>query len=131
MDSINIAKEIILKDLSNVIAIYVFGSYASGFETEKSDLDLAILLEEKIDKVKLWNLSQKIAAKTHLEIDLIDLREANTIFAFQIITESKIIHTSDNKKRIFFENKIDSMYLDLNEMRKGIIEDIKKRKGVY
>jgi hypothetical protein len=41
------------------------------------------------------------------------------------------VFCSDNTKWAFFENKTDSMYLDLNETRKDIIEDIKKRKGVY
>ncbi|NGX28739.1 MAG: hypothetical protein K940chlam1_00925 [Candidatus Anoxychlamydiales bacterium] len=131
MDKINIAKELILKEIPDVMAIYIFGSYASQTQGEKSDIDLAILHDKKISKEYLWNLSQKIATKVQLEIDLIDLLEASTVFAFQIINEGKLLYSSDEKNRAIYENSIDSMYLDLNEMRKDIIENIKKRKEVY
>ncbi|NGX62627.1 MAG: hypothetical protein KR126chlam6_00025 [Candidatus Anoxychlamydiales bacterium] len=131
MDVIQKAKEIILKEIPEVTVISVFGSYATQTQSERSDLDLAILCEKKIDKEQLWELSQKIAKVVHIEVDLIDLLDASTVFAFQIINEGKIVFCSDDTKWAFFENKTDSMYLDLNETRKDIIEDIKKRKGVY
>ncbi|NGX32629.1 MAG: hypothetical protein K1060chlam4_00679 [Candidatus Anoxychlamydiales bacterium] len=131
MDVVRAAKEIILKEIPKVIVIYVFGSYATKTENEKSDLDLAILCNQEIDKKNLWDISQKIASVANTEIDLIDLLDASTVFAFQIINESKIIYCLDEKKKTFFENKIDSMYLRLNDTRKDIIENIKKRKGVY
>lgn len=131
MNVIKIAKEIILKEFPQLIGLYIFGSYATKTESEKSDLDLAILCDQKIDKQLLWNVSQKIAAAIKIEVDLIDLLDASTVFAFQIINEGNVVFCKDNKKRAFFENKTDSMYLSLNERRKDIISDIKKRKGVY
>ncbi len=131
MEVVEKAKKILLEEIPGVLAIYVFGSYASKVQNEKSDLDLAVLCVEKFDKEKLWNISQKIASLINIDIDLIDLLNASTVFAFQIITKSKIIYCLDEKKKKSFENKIYSMYLRLNDTRKGIIENIKKRKGVY
>ena len=131
MDKINTAKDLILKEIPDIIAIYIFGSYASKTQSERSDLDIAIFHDKKIDKEYLWDLSQKIATEIQCEVDLIDLLEASTVFAFQIINEGEPLYSSDEKMRSIFENNIDSMYLDLNEMRKDIIENIKKRKGVY
>jgi len=131
MDIVKAAKEIILKEIPKVIVIYMFGSYATKTVSEKSDLDLAILCDMKIDKKKLWDISQKVASFINIDVDLIDLLDASIVFAFQIINERKIIYCQDDKKKVLFENKIDSMYLRLNDTRKGIIENIKKRKGVY
>ena len=131
MNVVEKAKKILLEELPGVLAIYVFGSYSSKVQNENSDLDLAVLCDEKLDKEKLWNISQKIASFINIDVDLIDLLNASTVFAFQIITKSKIIYCLDEKKKKSFENKIYSMYLRLNDTRKGIIENIKKRKGIY
>ena len=55
--------EIICENIPEVIAIYVFGSFAQFYETKESDLDIAIFCEKKIDKVFLWKLAQKIASQ--------------------------------------------------------------------
>jgi predicted nucleotidyltransferase len=55
-------KNILLKNVSNPLFIYLFGSYASGQATKDSDLDIAIVTEKAIARKqklqllnKLWN----------------------------------------------------------------------------
>ncbi len=43
--------------LPNAIAIYVFGSRASGGAGPESDLDLAVLNDGSLDPLALWDLS--------------------------------------------------------------------------
>ena len=131
MEVVEKAKKIIIQEIPKVLAIYLFGSYATGSQSERSDLDLAVFCDEKLDKEKLFAISHKIAISINIEVDLIDLLDASTVFAFQIIHEGKIIYGVDEKKKNFFESKIDSMYLRLYDTRKDIIENVKKRKGVY
>lgn len=128
MDRIALAIKLIRKALPNVYAIYLFGSFASNTQRPESDLDLAILSTEKIDKVELWELSQKIASQIQIDVDLIDLFEASTVFRFQIFNEGKRIFCSDEKRTDFFINSNDALYLDLNAWRKEIIGDITKQK---
>jgi predicted nucleotidyltransferase len=52
-------KKILLKNVSNPLYIYLFGSYASGQATKDSDLDIAIVTEKEIArKQKLQLLNQ-------------------------------------------------------------------------
>lgn len=37
-----------IEEKENIIAIYLFGSFADGSYNEKSDIDLAVLYEKKI-----------------------------------------------------------------------------------
>ena len=92
------------------------------FANKSSDLDLAIYCKKKISKQKLWDISQKIASLLNIEVDLVDINDSSTVLAYQIINEGKIIYCRDNKEKDFFENKISSMYLRLNDTRKEILK---------
>lgn len=66
IDIINIVKEY-KKEISkkfNVKAVYLFGSYAKGTNTEDSDIDVAIVLENYKDRfdlrIELMILTQKV-----------------------------------------------------------------------
>ena len=44
-----IIRDIVLKKLPNVVAVYLFGSYAKNTASKDSDIDIAILLERKLE----------------------------------------------------------------------------------
>ena len=60
--------------LPNLLAAYHFGSYAKGTADSHSDVDLAVLVDGKVDTVALWNLAQQLADEINCDVDLIDLR---------------------------------------------------------
>jgi len=111
----------------DVVAVYSFGSFGTKHETATSDLDLAILMKKKIDRVTLWELAQEIAIKIDKNVDLIDLLQTSTILRFQIINNGKRIYCKDKRTCDSFENTIDSEYLNFRQLRAELIEDIKKR----
>lgn len=119
--------EKILEKFPDVIAIYLFGSYGTEFETPESDLDLAILRKDTIDAVILWDLAQQIAIKIDRDVDLIDLTQASTILSFQIVDNGKRIYCKDKHRCDAFENMIDSEYLNFRQLRADLVKDIKQR----
>ena len=118
----------ILKVFPHIYAIYVFGSFGTQYETAQSDLDLAVLSSETLDTVQLWQLAQEVAREIRRDVEIVDLKEASTVFKFQVLTTGKRIYCQDEKKCDCIENVYLSMYLRLNEERAGIIEDKLKRK---
>jgi uncharacterized protein len=126
MDILKQAIEQILATYPEAIAIYCFGSFGTKYETKASDLDLAILNSQKIDKLKLWELAQNIAREISKDVDLIDLAQASTILRRQVINEGHRIYCSKSIKCDLFENSIDREYFDLQERRTGILKDIKQ-----
>jgi len=59
-----------LKDEYGVTALGVFGSYACGEQTEKSDIDILVDLEEPIGLVRLVRLSRDISRMLGIRTDL-------------------------------------------------------------
>lgn len=121
MQTLDIVKSKILAKWPDVLAIYVFGSFGSQYETRTSDLDIAIIPIESPDNITTWNLAQEIAIAINRDVDLVDLKKASTVFCYEILTTGKRIYCSDLEKTDSFENLSWSMYLRFNEERKDII----------
>lgn len=115
----------------NIISIYLFGSFATKNANTSSDIDLAIYPPSKLEGVELWKKSQALANLLHHEVDLIDFNAAPTVLQFQIIHHGKRLFCRDTLQANLFENAIDSLYLELQERRKTLIEDIIQRGKIY
>ncbi|HIP59338.1 MAG TPA: nucleotidyltransferase domain-containing protein, partial [Campylobacterales bacterium] len=63
----------------------IFGSYADGSATNKSDIDIAYLSTEALSQIQRWEISQKLAILLSNDVDLIELSSTNTIFRYQIL----------------------------------------------
>ena len=103
--------------------LILYGSYASGHATEKSDIDLAFLADDEIDSFKLWyEISQELAGLMHVEsVDLIDMKKIDTVFRFIIVSTGQIIFQDGN-----FDAYLDlayTQYLQLNDDRREILDN--------
>lgn len=117
--------------LPDVVAVYLFGSAASGKMHPESDIDMAVLADSPIDSERLWRLAQDISAILNIEVDLVDLRLASTVMRMQIVESGKRVYCCDQAVCDAFEDFIFSDFARLNEERAGILEDIEQRGAVY
>ncbi len=112
----------------NVQGIYLFGTFGTDTERTDSDLDLALLLPPA-EAMKEKNLAIG-ACRDSLEelsgrvVDLINLREANTVFQNEIMTEGRLVCVANENEIDAFEMKVMSAYQKLNEERAAILKDI-------
>ena len=115
-----------------VIAVYLHGSWASEYERDDSDLDLAVLADRRLELSERIRLQQHIASELKLdqEIDLADLYSANTVFAAIVVTSGERIYSAGVAADIF-EVKTLSAYARLNEERQEILQSIVRRGTVY
>ncbi|MGM0806881.1 MAG: type VII toxin-antitoxin system MntA family adenylyltransferase antitoxin [Bacillota bacterium] len=111
--------------------IVVFGSTAKGIDRVDSDLDIAYLSDHKIEKYDRFILGQELAALINKDVDLVDLNQASTVFAAQIIQSGKTILCKDNKRRMGFEMKTLKMYAKLNEEREIVMKRIEESGSIY
>ncbi|MFB7142128.1 nucleotidyltransferase domain-containing protein [Gottfriedia sp. NPDC056225] len=111
--------------------IILFGSAADERMRPDSDIDLAYLSDTKLSNYERFILSQELANLLNNNVDLIDLNTSSTVFQAEIIHNGKVIYCSDIERRINFEIKVLKMYAKLNEERKEIIDDIKKRGSIF
>ncbi|MDI6603153.1 MAG: nucleotidyltransferase domain-containing protein [Patescibacteria group bacterium] len=124
----NIAK--ILKNFfgkkKEVLFCYLFGSLAYQNFTKKSDVDLAVYLDEKKCKdffEKRLELISQISPLLKKEADIVVLNTAPLFLKYVILQEGKLIFERDKGKRIDFELKIVNEYFDF----KPILEKYRQR----
>lgn len=116
--------------LPDLLAVYLFGSQATGHSNSESDLDLAVLVPGTLDPLDLWRLAGEIADIVNLPVDLIDLRTASTVMKYQIITKGRRLWCKDEAAGIF-EAFVLSEKTSLDCARAGLLEDIQKNGVVH
>lgn len=118
--------EVIKEKYPDVWGIYLFGSFGTPYERVDSDLDVAILLKQPINSLALWELAQNIAIQINKDVQIIDIRQASTVFQNEIIRDERRIYCSHPKECDALESLYLAMYLRLNEERQEILDDFKE-----
>jgi len=100
----------------DILFAYLFGSAATqkGFNL-KSDIDIAIYLDEKVKDTfkKRLRLMVETERSLNRETEVVILNDINSIFfKFVIIKEGKLIFERDHQKRVEFELKTMQDYFD-------------------
>lgn len=117
--------------IPEALCIYVFGSYAQGLHTPSSDIDLAVLPSAPLASMHVWNTAQKLAVVAHRDVDLVDLLRASTVFRAQVIAHGRRLFCADTFLCEEFATRTFSQYARLNEERREILGDIRRRGSVY
>jgi predicted nucleotidyltransferase len=112
----------------HLVAVYLFGSALTGKKGERSDIDLAFVLDEgfyrgdpfaALQEVEL--LSVDIAEKSATPVDTVILNSASLSFAYHTVRRGVCIYESNTTDRILFEVALDNKYQDfapfLEELR--------------
>jgi len=116
--------------LTNLLAVYAFGSRIQGTAGAESDLDLAVLVEGYADPLALWQLTGKLADHANCPVDLLDLRAASTVMQHQIFTSGQRWWAKDVQAALFEAAMLSEMTA-LNTARAGVLSDIQQRGNVY
>lgn len=122
MDLKNI-RSIIVADLQNYdpLVIYLFGSQVSGHMTSESDLDIAFLSQVEFEPMAVFLTAQKISSAINMEVDLVQMRNSNTVFQKEIVCEGTVLFTKSEKIKDEFELKVLKKYHRLNDERQEIL----------
>lgn len=116
--------------LPGLLAVYLFGSQATGQADASSDLDIAILAPRTLDPMLIWELAGEIADIAHVPVDLIDLRGASTVMQYQVITQGRRLWAG-NELAGLFEAFVLSEKTALDSARSALLEDIRNTGIVY
>lgn len=127
-DKIN---QIILKNIPDTDAIYIFGSFLTSFFQQDSDIDIAFLAQKPILNKLRWDVSNQLATVLNRDVDLIDLSSASTVMRFQVISTGKRIFLNHKPEIEKFEDLCYTMYLTLNDDRKEILKSIQTSGKIY
>ncbi|WP_227394670.1 type VII toxin-antitoxin system MntA family adenylyltransferase antitoxin [Jeotgalibacillus aurantiacus] len=126
MDIASKVTDILIKHLDPAFII-LFGSQATGNIHSTSDIDLAYISDKDLPPFDMLHIKSELAEKLHHEVDLIDIKKTNTVFAAQIFYYGKVIYSRDDNRYTKESMKALSMYASFIERRDFIIKDIVKR----
>ena len=96
---------------------YLFGSVVSGKAGKLSDMDIAILIDDLLDKKEKFEFQLKLISdltdvlRTD-RVDLVVMNDAPLSLKFEIIKANYPLFVRDIKEKIDFEQKVLSRYLD-------------------
>lgn len=121
----------VLKDKVNPEFILLFGSFAKGTTHEESDVDLAYFSKQQLSSYDRFLLANELAIICSREVDLIDLKEIDTVFTMQIFEQGIPLYIQNEDEYTRQKMRAYSMYATFNEQRAPIIEAIKKRGSVF
>jgi hypothetical protein len=98
-------------------------------------IDIALLLSPEEarseNSLAFSGCRDDLEARTGRSVDMINLREVNTVFQNEIITEGRLIYRADEARTDAFEMKVLSSYQKLNEERGGIIKEIETTGRIF
>jgi predicted nucleotidyltransferase len=122
----SIIADIALAHYPVIQGIYLFGSYGTENQWPTSDVDIALLLPHaQAGREKHLNLSPcclELESALRREVDLVNLRQVNTVFQKEVIAEGRLIFCADTRALDEFEMLVISYYQKLNEERREILE---------
>ncbi len=116
------------KNAHRLQGIYLFGSRAVGGQRDDSDIDIAMLLHPKAARqmtgLQSFTLQCELAVELDLSVDLINLRQVNTVMQMEIIHTGELIFCADAYVCEEFEMLTLSFYQKLNEERADIMAQV-------
>jgi len=124
---------------SYIKVAYLFGSQAEEKASPLSDVDIGVLIDEKMGKEQRLELKLELISELSKllktdKIDLIIMNNASINLNYEIIKCGKILFEKDAASRILFESMILSKYLDRRYYEKRSIdlflEKIKKEEAI-
>ncbi|MFB3888962.1 MAG: nucleotidyltransferase family protein [Candidatus Bathyarchaeia archaeon] len=77
-----------LKEKFKVETIDIFGSYARGEQTDKSDLDILVTYSEIVDLLTTARLRRYLKRKLHVKVDVVSKKFLNEHIKDQVLEEA-------------------------------------------
>lgn len=111
--------------------IILFGSFAKGTVHVDSDLDLAYFSDEELTPYNRFMLAGELASYINREVDLVDIKQIDTVFTMQIFEQGIPIYIQSENEYHRQRMRAYSMYATLSEQRAALIEAVQERGSVF
>ena len=122
----------VLEGKTEVLAGYIFGSVAAGRTRADSDIDIAVLVDEKAIrnnplKYRLKLMAELAAALERSDVDVVLMNQAPPALAYNITTKGSLIFERSRPARVAFQIRALNVFLDTEPMRRLYLQYLKRR----
>lgn len=116
------------KDNKSVLLVLLFGSFGSPDETAVSDIDIAVLLDDKISLMDELKLSADLSMILKRDdVDLVLLRSAQVNIAHKALSTGRVIYKGDHLKVADFIEDTLNAYRDYGYRLRKIDHEFDER----
>ena len=105
----------------NPAVIYIFGSFGGPAQHPESDIDIAFLPLLPVAPLNCFLLSNDLSNQLGYSIDLVDLKQASTVMAKEVLLTGTPLFIGNPAIQQEFEMLVLADYARLNEERQPII----------
>ena len=112
------------KERNDVALAFLFGSFASGTMTARSDIDIGILFHELPDIYAINNIKEDLSGLLKKEVDVVALNDASPILNMQVLKKGSLVFQVEKRYYTEFYGKTVSQYDDLKHIRKKCEDNI-------
>ncbi|MEW5954257.1 MAG: nucleotidyltransferase domain-containing protein [Bacillota bacterium] len=123
-----------LKTDENIVAVYLFGSYAESKQTPVSDIDLAVLLDRDFPPGRYFEKKlELLSIITQLlntdEVDLAILNQSPLALSYRVLSKGRLLYEKENGKgqRVSFQVRTYDRYFDFKPIEKILHEGLTRR----
>jgi predicted nucleotidyltransferase len=109
----------------NFLLLFLFGSFARGFSTDESDVDVAIMFRKVPDFFGLNDLKDQLSRCAGKEVDILTLNTASPIIKMQVLRYGLLVKKDKRAYNDFFVSTLRE-YHDLKYLRREIEENLLK-----
>ena len=109
---------------SDIVLVFLFGSFVRGDINSFSDLDIAIYFTGTVDFYRINDLREDISEMLGIEVDIVVLNTASPVIKMQVLKKGTLLINKDQRAyNEIFVNTVNE-YDDLKRTRKEIEEKI-------
>src|SRR5262249_17377219 len=128
---IRAAVEKCLSEQTAVEAAYLFGSVAARRTRRDSDIDIAVLLSERIPpknrfERRLQLMAELGAALHRSDVDLVILNDASPLLAHRVLSKGELMFERSPSARVRFQVRTANRYADMVPVYEMYIRYLKK-----
>lgn len=104
----------------DIVAVYLYGSFARGEAKVGSDIDLAVVFNNdfyrRSDYSDFLSYNYELTKILGIEVEVKDLKNASLDFTHRVLCEGKLVLCSNEKDKAAFEESILRNYFDLKPL---------------
>lgn len=104
----------VFTETPEVVAGYLFGSVPEGYEHKKSDIDIAVLFDDSLNKFQIFDLEIKLGNRLqealHRNVDLLVLNRADPCLIFRAIRGTLIFEKNPTTRALFEAKALGKYY---------------------
>jgi predicted nucleotidyltransferase len=120
------ARDAVLAVFPSAWAIYVYGSFARGDHSPRSDIDLALLLPPGEKIADLLSIVSDVSTRADREVDLVDLRKVNDVLRREVLAEGQTLYVAEPDRVLEWEGTAMSRYQRYREEVSDLLKEFQK-----